>query len=171
MTYLYVIECVRNTNYESLTNTANYQRADWVDVEETIPEVAAAENVIAQYRSVYDGTHDELYSKMRDLHEAKEAAKLVELYDAHFQKLIQAQETSTGLLGNQTKMREGGEKQALGALREYAEFVNVCESDRVARKIESELGRQVTFLRSQLSIEEFSVHVAPMAVDRIVVRP
>ncbi len=146
------------------------QAADWVENEETIPEIAAAESVIDRYRSVYDGTEDELYTQMKDLHEAKEAAKVVELFDEHVDELCKAQETSTGLLGNETNISEESEKSALQAFREYIEFVNVCENDRVARKIEAELGRNVNFLRSQLSIEEFSVHVAPMSVDRIIAR-
>lgn len=53
-------------------------------------------------------------------------------------------------------------------MREYIEFVNSVENDRIQRKVESQLGRKIIVIRQTLSIENFAVHFAPMACDRMV---
>lgn len=53
-------------------------------------------------------------------------------------------------------------------LREYIQFVNCVENDRIQRKVESQLGRKIIVLRQTLSIENFAVHIAPIACDRLV---
>lgn len=58
----------------------------------------------------------------------------------------------------------------LQTMKEYMEFVESVENDRVARKIEAQLGRKVLILRMALSIENFSVHFAPVAGDRMLVK-
>lgn len=70
---------------------------------------------------------------------------------------------------DETKIPEGEEQVAVDTLREYVEFVNSVENDRIQRKVESQLGRKIIVLRMALSIENFSVHFMPVACDRLVV--
>lgn len=134
-----------------------------------------------------------LYRKMKDLYIAKEAAKVCELYTDHIDHLIRDQEDATGVLGSMyeyvyisraftemfieltsvlyidnTKMSKQLEESALKMITEYMEFATSFENDRIARKVESQLGKKIIIVRSAMSIENFSAHVAPIACDTLV---
>lgn len=67
-----------------------------------------------------------------------------------------------------TKITPELEGSALGMITEYMEFATSFENDRIARKVESQLGKKIVIVRSALSIENFSAHVAPIACDTLV---
>ena len=69
---------------------------------------------------------------------------------------------------DETTIPEGEEKPIVDMLREYVEFVNSVENDRIQRKVEDQLGRKIILLRMQLSLDNFSSSFSPVACDRLV---
>lgn len=67
-----------------------------------------------------------------------------------------------------TKIPEGEGDEAIALLRDYIAFMNKVEDERIRNKIEMELGRKMVHIKMTLSIENFSVEIAPLAGDHII---
>lgn len=52
-------------------------------------------------------------------------------------------------------------------MRDYIRLMNNIEDEEIRDKVELELGRKMVHLKSMLSMENFSSHIAPIAGDRI----
>lgn len=51
---------------------------------------------------------------------------------------------------------------------DYVKLVNSVEDARIRRKLEKDLGGKMVHVKMALAIENFSVHIAPLAGDRLV---
>lgn len=56
---------------------------------------------------------------------------------------------------------------AIEVLRDYVALMGSLEDESIQDKVDLELGRKMVHLKSMLSMENFSVEIAPIAGDRL----
>lgn len=67
-----------------------------------------------------------------------------------------------------TQVPEGGCDDTIALIRDYIKLMNTVEDERIRAKLETELGRKMMHLKMAISVENFSVEIAPLACDRII---
>lgn len=71
------------------------------------------------------------------------------------------------LLTDNTEIPEGKGEETLELFRDYIAFMDTIEDERIKNKVEVEWGRKMMHLKMFISMENFSVKIAPLAGDSI----
>ncbi|GJQ10972.1 hypothetical protein GpartN1_g2763.t1 [Galdieria partita] len=138
---------------------------DWLSKD--LQLVHQSNQLLSKYRSVYNTPDGKpLEDTMRQLYQAKEAARIGAALSVHIENLLSKVMASLGPLGNHVAKKDGYANAVKETIQVYDELIEKLSGD-VKQKAIDNLSQRIIQLRQTVHVNNFSYEFYPVAGDHL----
>ncbi|EME27973.1 hypothetical protein Gasu2_41960 [Galdieria sulphuraria] len=154
-----------NLEKEAKQLTSQLLNVDWLSKD--LQLIHQSNQLLSKYRSVYNTPEGKpMEATMRQLYQAKEAARIGAALSLHIENLLSKVMTSLGPFGNHVLKKDGYEDAVKETIQVYDEMIEKLSGD-VKQKAIDNLSQRIIQLRQTVHVNNFSCEFYPVAGDHL----